>query len=272
MSPIFPRVTVVVPCFNELPEHIRESLGSLRSQSFTDFECLVIDDSTCKDRAEVCRAECALDARFSYLQPDTRLGLAGSLNLGIEYARGEFIARFDSDDVCLQDRLMEQVRYLESHPEIGVLGGGMEIINEAGLTTAIRSYPTKHNLIERRMQVTNAIAHPTVMVRRSVFDRYGSYDSTFRFSEDLELWLRLINAGVKFANLSSVLVRYRQDSTNRPGAHWQYNLHARWRHLSLKLLPHRVVGLAVILGWMVVPRRLKDQLFRYMLFRKQDLR
>lgn len=261
-----PRVSVVVPCFNEAPDLIRESLGSLRAQSFTDFECLVIDESTQPERAEACREECARDTRFTYVHPSVRLGLAASLNLGVELSRGEYVARFDSDDICLPERLTLQVGFLDEHPEIDVLGGAMDIINEAGQTTATRLYPCEPTAVERRMQVTNAIAHPTVMARRQVFERHGHYDSSFRFSEDLELWLRWLNAGVTFANLPQVLIRYRQNSTNRSGAHWQYNLQARRRHLSANLLPYRLIGMIVILVWIAVPAGLKDQLFRKIVF------
>jgi glycosyltransferase involved in cell wall biosynthesis len=262
----FPRVSVVVPCFNEAPELIRESLGSLRAQSFTDFECLVIDESTQPELAEACRAECARDTRFTYVHPSGRLGLAASLNLGVELSRGEYVARFDSDDICLPERLTLQVRFLDDHPEIGVLGGAMDIINESGQTIATRLYPCESTAVEWRMQVTNAIAHPTVMARRQVFEQHGHYDSSFRFSEDLELWLRWLNAGVTFANLPQVLIRYRQNSTNRSSTHWKYNLRARRRHLSANLLPHRLVGMIVILAWMAFPDRLKDQLFRKIVF------
>lgn len=263
-----PRVTFVVPCFNESSELIRESLASLRAQSFTDFECVVIDESTQPQLATACRTECALDVRFIYLHPSERLGLAASLNLGIARSCSEFVARFDSDDICLPDRVAQQVDFLDANSDIGVLGGALEIINKEGRTTAVRQYPTDPDAIERRMQFTNAIAHPTVMARRTVFEQHGFYDPAFRFSEDLELWLRWLNAGVKVSNLPQTLVRYRQDSTNRSGTHWRYNLRARLRHFSVRLLVLRVAGIAVILCWMAIPANLKNWLFRKVIFRR----
>jgi glycosyltransferase involved in cell wall biosynthesis len=263
-----PRVSVVVPAFNESAAALAESLGSLRAQTFLDFECLVVDESTRPDLAQACRLACKIDRRFRYVHPPTRLGLAASLNLGIGQARGELIARFDSDDVCLPHRLSLQVAYMDAHPEVGVLGGGLEIMSEDGRTLAFRDYPQDHATIEKRFQATTPIAHPTVMLRKSLIERHGGYDSSFRFAEDLDLWLRLLNHGVRFANLGSVLVRYRQDSTSRNTRHWQFNRRARMRNFSSRYLVWRVLGLLAIIVWAVLPASLQGRVFDGLLFRR----
>ena len=84
-----PRVSVIVPAFNESVTVLEESLASLMDQTFDDFECIVVDESTHPDLAQACESICARDARFRYVHPSQRLGLPGSLNLGISIARGE---------------------------------------------------------------------------------------------------------------------------------------------------------------------------------------
>lgn len=263
-----PRVSLVVPAFNEPLDVITQSLDSVRAQTFTDFECIVIDESTDPAAAAACQALCERDNRFRYVHPPQRLGLAASLNLGISMARAPLLARFDSDDICVPDRLMQQVAFMDAHPEIGVLGGGLEIIDETAQTLAYRAYPTDHEVIERKLQTTTPIAHPTVMLRRALVEQHGGYDIGFRFAEDLDLWLRLANRGVRFANLSTVLVRYRQQHTSRNPRHWEFNLRARMRNFTTRHLPHRVLGLCIILVWGKLPLGFQQRVFHGLLLRK----
>lgn len=258
-----------MPSFNESPEVLRESLDSVAGQTMGDFECLVIDESTKPEVTSACRALCERDERFRYIHPDTRIGLAASLNLGLSMARAPLIARFDADDICLPYRLARQVEFLDKHPEVEVLGGGLEIFTADAGTIAIRNYPVDSEVIERRFQTTTPIAHPTVMMRKSVLDLFGGYDPSFRFAEDLDLWLRLLNHGVRFSNLPEVLVRYRQQSTARNPQHWKFNLRARLRNFSHRLFPQRVLGVLAIAIWRVIPKPLQEQVFRSLLLRNR---
>ena len=264
-----PRVSILVPSFNEAPATIAESLNAIRCQTFVDFECLVIDESTDPAKALAIQQECARDSRFQYLHPNSRLGLAGSLNLGLRQAKGTFIARCDADDVCLPDRLELQVHYLVKFPDVGVLGGAMQIMDDAGCGTGLRTYPLRHKDIESSMMLTNAMAHPTVMFRRDLPERYGAYDPTFKYSEDLELWLRWLNAGVKFANLPDTLLRYRQQVTTRHIDNWRFNLMARKRHYNRRRLILRTVGIVGIVVWSRIPKPLQEYLFRVVMFRSK---
>lgn len=264
-----PRISIIVPSFNE-PEHVlRESLDSIAAQTFSDFECLVIDESTQAEAAAYCRALCERDARFRYVHPEKRIGLAASLNLGIEMARAQLIARFDADDICLPYRLERQLAFLDAHPDIGVLGAGLEIFSADRGTIAIRHYPAKPASIECRFQITTPIAHPTVMMRKAVLERFGTYNPDFRFAEDLDLWLRLLNQGVRFANLPDVLVRYRQQSTARNSLHWQFNVKARINNFSHRYCLLRVMGLVAISTWRIIPKPIQEQVFHLLILRKR---
>lgn len=265
-----PSVSLVVPCFNERPAVLERSLRSVMAQSMADFECILVDESTNAETEAACRALCASDPRFVYMRPAGRLGLAGSLNLGVKAARGRYVARFDSDDICVPDRLIQQVAYLDSNPDIGVLGGHLAIMDEMETPVGVRHYPLTHEGIERRFQMNNAMAHPTVMMRRSVLDAHGAYDPTFRFAEDLELWLRLLNNGVRFANLDQVLVHYRQQQTRRQADNWRYNLLARRKNFSSRHLIRRTAGLVVVGTWAALPASIQEGLFRKLMFTRTD--
>jgi glycosyltransferase involved in cell wall biosynthesis len=264
-----PRVSLVVPSFNEAPEIVRASLASVRAQTMVDFECIVIDESINEARARACREACEADPRFYYVHPSERLGLPRSLNLGIARARAPLVARFDSDDLCQPDRLAQQVAFLDAHADVGVLGGALEIIDEGGMPVGLRHYPAAHAEIARRMQMTTALAHPTVMFRRALVERHGGYDASFRFAEDLDLWLRWLNAGVRFANLPQVLVRYRQQVTRRNPRHWRFNLRARTHNFAPSYLLRRTAGIGCIAVWSAVPGALQESIFRALILRRK---
>jgi glycosyltransferase involved in cell wall biosynthesis len=270
MTVISPLVTVVIPSFNENPKVVRRSLESIRAQSFNDFECIVVDESTRQELADACSSICAEDARFMYIHPPERLGLSKSLNLAISKARGHLIARFDSDDICLPQRLELQVAFLQAHPEVSVVGGAMDIINTEGQIIAHRSYPQLTDEIDLAMQLTNPIAHPTVMFRKAVIDIYGSYNPNYRYCEDLDLWLRWMNAGLIFRNLPQVLVQYRQDNTRREQLNWRYNLRARISNFSSRHLIRRIIGIVCIGFWLAVPGKLQEKIYKLILLSRLD--
>jgi glycosyltransferase involved in cell wall biosynthesis len=262
-----PGVSFVVPVFNESREVLEESLGSVTAQTFEDFECIVIDESTDTRASAACREICERDPRFVYVHPDERIGLAASLNLGISMARAPLIARFDSDDICMPGRLAAQTRFMAEHQDVGVLGGGLEIMDESGSTLSFRDYASDHRTIEKRFHTTTSVAHPTVMMRKRVLDEFGSYNPDFRFSEDLDLWLRLLNSGVRFANLDEVLVRYRQQNTQRNPKHWRYNLRARTSNFKLRYVGRRTLGVVAIAVWGRLPTGFQKAVFRMLLLR-----
>jgi glycosyltransferase involved in cell wall biosynthesis len=270
MSTSNPLVTVVIPSFNEAPHIVRASLESIRNQTFSSFECIVVDESTIPELAEACQSVCVEDPRFIYVHPEERLGLPRSLNLAISKARGRLIARFDSDDVCLPERLAIQVAFLDAHPDISVVGGALDIISDDGLLLAHRSYPEDSVKIAKGMQLTTTLAHPTVMFRREAFEQYGGYNPEFRFSEDLDLWLRWLNAGLTFANLPQVLVLYRQNNTRRNPRHWRYNLRARTSNFSSSYMSLRVLGIACIATWSLLPNFFQEQIFRFLVINRRS--
>jgi GT2 family glycosyltransferase len=164
------------------------------------------------------------------------------------------------------------VSFLDAHPEVGVVGGALEIMDESEATLAFRCYPGTHREIALGMQMTTTLAHPTVMFRRSLFERHGGYDPEFRFSEDLDLWLRWLNAGVAFANLPQVLVRYRQQQTRRHAQHWRYNLRARVRNFGPPYLLRRTVGICCIGLWAALPAVVQESIFRVLILRRPSQR
>ena len=269
-NPATPKVSVIIPSFNVPPELLYPSLDSISTQTFSDFECLVIDESTDAALARCCREACARDERFRYIHPDDRLGLAGSLNLCISMARGELIARFDSDDICMPNRLKLQVDFLDSNPAIDIVGGGLEIIDNSDRTLAFHGAIPNRMTSARRLHITTPIAHPAVMMRKSVIARVGGYDPSFRFAEDLELWLRLLARGARFANLKEPLVKYRQPDATRKPTHWKSNLMARLHNFSFRFFPYRIIGIVTIALWVLLPTCMQSRIVHWLILTRRQ--
>jgi glycosyltransferase involved in cell wall biosynthesis len=267
-----PTISVVMAMFNEQPAIAIESLQSVADQTFADFECIIVDESKSQATIEACEAFCAADPRFRRVIPETRLGLAGSLNMAISLSSGRFIARFDSDDVCLPDRLATQLAFLETTPEVDVLGGWLEVIDADGHLIATRQYASEHEDIVKASYFKSPMAHPTVIMRRTAIDKVGVYDPGFLYSEDLELWLRMIRQGLRLHNLPRPLVRYRQTLTRRDALHWKYNLRARKKHWGGHALFRQSLGMGIIAGWSLVPPALQETVYRQLVFMRQGSR
>jgi len=200
-----PKVSVLM-CVHNGERYLREAVESILSQTFTDFEFIIIDDGSTDTSSLILDA--FEDPRIVRSSNEGNLGLTRSLNKGLAVARGEHIARMDADDVSLPERLARQVDFLDAHPEVGVLGSQMQVINEAGRVVGAYEVPCRHSMIVWALLFARSFAHPSVMMRRSVLDWCGGYDPSFSCAQDVELWTRLAGH-TQFANLSEPLVRYR---------------------------------------------------------------
>jgi glycosyltransferase involved in cell wall biosynthesis len=188
--------------------YLQAAVVSVLAQTLREIELLVIANR-CDDRLWQRLLELAAgDARLRPIR--TPLGqLPYNLNVGLHHARGEFVARMDADDLALPDRLAQQLRYLRAHPEVSVLGGAYEHMDAQGRLTGrrprLRLSPDR---IHARMPYESCLAHPTVMMRRADVLAVGGY-AWGAYAEDWELWLRMRRAGMRFANLAEVVLRYR---------------------------------------------------------------
>jgi glycosyltransferase involved in cell wall biosynthesis len=200
-----PRLTVFTPFYREL-QYFDETIVSVLSQSFRNFEYLMINDGDPADAAAI--EQRYNDPRIRIINSPTRLGLSGAREAGLREARGELIAFIDSDDFCEPGRLAEQITFLDTHPDHVLVGSALRYIDEHSRTIGTRVYPESDPEIKRRMVALNCIAQPSVMARRQALIEAGGYTQEFPFAEDYDLWLRVASLG-KFHNLPKTLVAYR---------------------------------------------------------------
>lgn len=209
-------VTVLLPVYNG-EEYLRETMVSILSQTYKEFEFLIVDDGSTDGTFDIIKS--FNDPRIRVLKNPERLKLSGALNRGINEAKGKYIARMDGDDIAFPNRLEKQFLFLEEHPEIGVCGTGIRIF---GINVQERNdiYPADHKAIKSYSLFDCPFCHPTVMMRKQMFEQYQLYyDGSFYPTEDFELWTRAVNR-FPTANLSEVLLRYRVHDKSMTGADW----------------------------------------------------
>lgn len=143
---------------------------------------------------------------------ETNLGLTRSLNKGIKVAKGEYIARMDSDDISLPDRFLHQVKYLDEHPEICVLGGAIQEFNDQDDIIGERHFPAETASIRQYIHKASPVAHPAVMIRKSLFDEGVLYNEEYRTTQDLALWFDVLATGHKMANIDEFVLQFRREN------------------------------------------------------------
>ena len=206
-----PAVSVVLPVYNSEP-YLAEALDSILRQTFDDFELIAVYDASTDNSRTRLEDAARRDARVRVVDGPGR-GLVDALNLGLERARGEFIARMDADDVSQSTRFARQVEYLRANPQIAVVGSAITLIDAAGRVMREIDYPLTPAEVDRFLIETgSALAHPAVMARRDAMLSVGGYRSLFQHAEDYDLWLRLAERH-SLANLPERLLRYRHHDT-----------------------------------------------------------
>ncbi|MCC6473470.1 MAG: glycosyltransferase family 2 protein [Burkholderiales bacterium] len=201
-----PRVSVAL-AVRDGSATLRAAMASLIAQSHTDWELLLVDDGSSDDSLQVARS--FADSRLRIFADGRRLGLPARLNMAIDAARGAYLARMDADDVAYPERLSRQLAFLDSHPELDLLGAAMIIIAGDGTPLALHPVHTSHESICARPRAGFYLPHPTWCGRIEWFRRWR-YDPAYRRAQDQDL-LRRAWRESRYAALAEPLVGYRQE-------------------------------------------------------------
>lgn len=205
-----PRASVLLASYNS-ERFISASIDSVLRQTYKDFEFIVIDDASTDSSFDILQEAEQRDHRIKVIRNERNLGLGASLAQGVEAACGDYLLRIDADDICFHDRLERQIKFLDEHPEVDILGGAAIEIDMAGKQGRIRKMPASHEEIMRSIWAC-PIIHPTVAFRRRRILAIGNYNATLRRRQDYELWFRCARQGLRFANLQDPLIYYRFDT------------------------------------------------------------
>lgn len=203
-----PQVSILMPVYNTAP-YLREAMDSLLSQTFSDFELIVLNDCSPDNAEEI--LDTYNDPRIVRYRGEKNVGLSNVLNVGIELARGKYIARMDSDDISLSNRLQVQVDYLEAHPEIDLVSVGMQLFGAKEEVWIREQNPEK---VKIEALFHSPVLHASSVWRKDSFEKDGlRFRQEMVPAEDYDLWTRALTKGLKLANLPEVLYKYRLHST-----------------------------------------------------------
>lgn len=140
---------------------------------------------------------------------DENIGLTKSLNKGIEFVTSDLIARMDSDDESLPDRFYLQHQYFLDHPDVDVIGGSLDMVDENGYSRYVRHYPLNHEDICKKMSKICPLGHPSVMMKTSIFKEKGMrYDERYNNGQDIALWFTAMATGCRFGNIPEVILNF----------------------------------------------------------------
>ncbi|QOX79703.1 glycosyltransferase [Trichlorobacter lovleyi] len=239
---ISPRVSVLMPVYNG-ERFLREAIDSILGQSFHDFELIIVDDGS-TDSSAACIASYH-DTRIISVKNEINQGIVVTRNRGIELARGEYIALMDCDDISTEERLAEQVAFLDTDQSVAAVAACIECVDENGTFLSgwadDRSTVTPDQ-IRAFLPRANCVANSSLMIRANVLRQYryrGGRDAV----EDYDLLLRLVSDGLQVAKIPAVLLCYRIVNSSFSSA--GRSLPPEYRHLRAKnyFLRHALVNL-----------------------------
>lgn len=198
-----PKISVIMPAYNA-EKYIGEAIESILNQTYTDFEFIIIDDGSSDGTVLVVKSYD--DKRIRFYQNEQNMGVAATLNRGLDLATGEYIARMDSDDISLPERFEKQIAFMDSHSEVAVIGTGVELFS-AQIGT--RVFSSSYEALKVDLLFGNCLAHPTVMMRKCYFGKEKlHYDPSFGKMEDFDLWERTAQF-YPIMSLTEILLKYR---------------------------------------------------------------
>ena len=205
-----PKISVVMSIY-ERSDYMYEAIESILSQTFSDFELIIVIEKS-NSQKEICdKIEKKYpDKRIKLICNEEKLGFAKSLNVGIEAAKGEYIARMDDDDISLPERFQKQVAFLDNNKNIDILGSYIKMFMNCNDECTV---PTEYEELRVRALNETPIYHPTVMMRKQSLDQNNLRYSSEYMTEDFDLWCRAIKI-LKFANIPEVLLLYRASGQN----------------------------------------------------------
>jgi glycosyltransferase involved in cell wall biosynthesis len=197
-----PFVSVVMSAYN-VEKYIKEAIDSILSQTFGDFELIIIDDGSEDNTINIIKSYG--DRRIRLIEMPHNF--INSLNAGINAAHGKYIAKMDADDVMKPKRLEVQTEFMETHSEIDACGSYANYVAWSDEQICV---PLNHNDIACTMLTANAIINPSSFTRRETLkNKHIRYNSDYIYAEDYEFWSDLIMQGCKLANIPYSLIKYR---------------------------------------------------------------
>ena len=210
-------VSIILPVYNQAPS-IESTLESINSQSYEEYELIVINDGSDDNSEEILNKAARKDSRIKILNK-AHSGIVDSINHGINYSSGELICRIDGDDIMLENKLKKQVEAFSSDSSLGLVSHKVKLLSSELPSDGLKRYIswqnnlTSNEVIHNNIFMESPFVHSSVIFKRSLLEQTGPYLKG-DFPEDYELWLRMAEHRVKFLKLNEVLLEWRQSSNS----------------------------------------------------------
>ena len=198
-------ISIITPTYNR-SDYIAQAVQSVIDQTYGHFEHLIVDDGSTDNTNQVL-APFLEDDRIKYFRQENQ-GQSVARNLGLKYAKGDFICFLDSDNVWMPEKLGAQLAVFRESPEVDVVYGDNITINEAGEEISRKNMFRPSGFIAFQMLKDNCVSMNTAMARRRCFDEMGGMSGTRRVADDYDLWLRF-SARYRFRYIPEFLAYYR---------------------------------------------------------------
>lgn len=201
-----PKISVIMSVYNG-EKYLRETIESILAQTFSDFEFIIVNDSSTDNSPEIIKSYD--DERIRMINNKKNMGLARSLNKALKQARGEYIARMDADDVSLSRRLEKQYEFMEEHKDIVLSGAGILYVNGYGRAIGTAVNPKELNTIKKVFFAGKIPCfHPTWIFRKELLETIKNYRN-LPTSQDYDFIARILFRGLKVSNIDECLLKYR---------------------------------------------------------------
>ena len=205
-------VSVIMSAYNA-ENFIAESIRSILDQTYKNWEFIIINDCSSDNTPQVIERFSDDNPCIKLIHNKENLGLTKSLNIGLKYTEGEFIARLDADDISGPLRLEKQVNFMNTHPDTALVGSGAYLIDDSGHKVSKINVISRDSIIRKLMTRVNLFIHSSILARREVLEDAGGYREKFRHAQDYDLTLRLSDK-YKLSNIPEYLVGWRALKTS----------------------------------------------------------
>ncbi|MEO5987762.1 MAG: glycosyltransferase family 2 protein [Candidatus Eisenbacteria bacterium] len=212
-----PRVSVLLPVRNAAP-WLAMSLASLSRQTYRDFEIVAVDDGSNDHSGELLESLATNEPRLRVIRAE-HAGLPATLQTALAQAHGELLMRHDADDLSHRERLSEQVAHLDAHENVGVVGSRVRLFPDRAYGEGMRRWVTWHDSLlthehmARERLIDSPLCHGTALLRREALGDVQGWRER-GWAEDLDLWIRMFESGVRFAKLPRRLYAWRQHAAS----------------------------------------------------------
>lgn len=228
---------IVMPLYGkDNPIYFFECLSSVFSMSGDIFHVfLFCDGNITKDLLDIIEDESYRDNFTVYFREKNK-GIAVTLNELIEhvlkFSSFKYIVRMDSDDICLHDRLIKQIGFMEQNFDVDISGAACIEFGSAFAKKGVKTLPSDHRVLSQNIFKQCPFIHPTVIFRRRIFEAGHRYPTNTLYTEDLAFWFSLLHSGFKFANISDPVIKYR---TSYNMIKRRKGIKKAWHELRLRL-------------------------------------